>query len=111
MRRGFALLVGLGLAAGVWAEEPPAADEPLAVAQELGRINGLALACHYADVVARVKQIMIQRVPKSRRYGDAFETATSAAFTAPEDCPDAAALNVRAELAAGRLPAAQPEAK
>lgn len=112
MRRCFALISGLGLAAGVCAQEPapvpPPPDELVAAAQELGRINGLALACNYPELVVRIKGLMVGRMPKARRYGEAFDEATSAAFVAtPGGCAEAAVLNVQAELAASRLPEAE----
>jgi protein SCO1/2 len=92
-----------------------AADDEAALAQaraavaELGRINGLALACAHKEVVARAKTLMIARVAKTRELGALFEEQTSAAFTAQAgdraSCPGRAPLAVALEAAALRLPA------
>lgn len=72
----------------------------------LGRINGTALACGHADVVARAKSLVIARVAKTRALGEAFENATNAAFAAAtggSSCPQRAPLAVELEVAAARL--------
>lgn len=89
------------------ADDEPAAAVRAAVA-EMGRINGLALACEHKDVVARAKTLMISRVAKTRELGALFEEQTSAAFTAQAAsraaCPGRATLAVALEAAALRLP-------
>jgi hypothetical protein len=105
MRTPLLLLLALA-AAPAWAD--PALD---AVA-ELGRINGLALACQQPQVVARAKELMIAHVPKTRSHGEAFEAATSQAYTrVPGGCPDGAALRLELEVAAGRLQSVLPTAR
>lgn len=76
--------------------------------REAGRINALALACGRLPAAAQIKNLVVQRVPKTRAMGELFEETTSAAFIefkkeAPE-CPDAATLALRAESVLGRLP-------
>lgn len=98
-----------GLALPVMAD--PAVDAGLAEVRELGALNGQALACSQTQASARVKALMILRAPKSRRYGEAFEAATSDAFLAqtrkePSACQDEAALLDAAEAIEKRLQAA-----
>lgn len=66
--------------------------------QNIGRINGQALACGYSDLVARAKTVVIARVPKTRTSGEAFESATSEAFiqqgSDKANCPPRTALAV-----------------
>lgn len=84
----------------------------LATVAELGRINGIALACGHTDVVARAKGMLIARVAKTRSLGEAFETATDQSFRRQNEsggaCPARAALAVELETAA--LPFAVPAA-
>jgi protein SCO1/2 len=85
------------------------ADEAMAAVAELGRLNGLALACRQPAVAARTKALMLAHVPKLRHWGETYEQATSAAFVAPPGaCPEGAALRVQVELAAARLAALLP---
>ncbi|MBS4095455.1 MAG: hypothetical protein KGZ83_01285 [Sulfuricella sp.] len=89
--------------------------EPAGVAEvrELGRLNGLALSCSQVEAAARIKNILIQYAPKTRRYGEAFEAATQESFleqgAKPEPCRDGAAYAVEAEVVALRLRAAAPQ--
>lgn len=92
-----------------------AADlEPAGVAEvrELGRLNGLALACSQTESAGRIKNILIQYAPKTRRYGEAFEESTQQSFLAqgvkPEPCREGAAYAVEAEVLGRRLQAAIP---
>lgn len=110
-RKRVALCAVLACAAG---DAAHAADEAAAAAAkaavaELGRINGLALACAHKEVVARAKTLMISRVAKTRELGALFEEQTSAAFIAQAGdratCPGRATLAVALEAAALRLPA------
>lgn len=91
------------------------ADVGLAEVRDLGRLNGLALACSYLDTAARIKSVMIQHAPKSRRYGAAFEEATNESFLAQSrkeaaTCPDGPTLNGNVETATQSLLAALPPA-
>jgi hypothetical protein len=85
-------------------------ESVLQTLQSLGRINGTALACNQQDVVARVKGLVIQRAPKTRQYGEAFETATQEAFLARSrqggQCPAGPELAREAENLAEQLPPA-----
>lgn len=78
----------------------------------LGRINGQALACQHKEVAARVKAIMITRVPKTREFGELFENATTAAFLEQGGntvgCPSRPALTVELEFASRPLAVPSP---
>lgn len=99
------------LAAGGPALAASETSLPATVA-EIGRINGVALACGHTDVVARAKGMLIARVAKTRSLGEAFEAATDQAFRHQTEsgaaCPARAALAV--ELEAAALPLAVPAA-
>ena len=88
-------------------------DAGLTEVQALGGLNGQALACGYSETVSRIKTVIIQHAPKSRRYGAAFEEATNKAFLKqsrkePTSCPDGPSLNGQVDEAAQRLQAALP---
>lgn len=63
----------------------------LGAIQELGRVNGQALACNQMASASQAKTLMILHAPKSRQYGEVFEEATNTAFLAqgknPQNCP------------------------
>ena len=85
-----------------------AADRGLAEVGVLGRLNGQALACSRTENVARIKLLMIQLAPKTRRYGEAFEKATNDAYLAQArkdkaTCMEASALSEQVEEAARHL--------
>lgn len=113
MKRFVLALCFLGLALPVAADSP--SDAGLAEVRSLGLLNGQALACSHKQTAARIKAVMINHAPKSRRYGEAFEAATSQAFLAqvkidPAACQDEQALASQAEDLAARLQAAVPAA-
>ena len=88
-------------------------DAGLAEVEALGLSNGVALACDYIDTSTRIKAVIIQYAPKSRRYGAAFEEATNKAFLEqtkkePTTCPDGPTLNGQVDDTAHRLEAALP---
>lgn len=113
MKRFALALCLMGLALPVAADSP--SDAGLAEVHNLGVLNGQALACSYRPAAARIKAIMIQHAPKTRRYGEAFEAATNEAFLVQVKkdlaaCPDEPALASQAEDWAARLQAAVPAA-
>jgi hypothetical protein len=114
MNRIALVLFFLGLAMPAAADVPAAAG--LAEVRDLGLLNGQALACSYTQAAARIKAIMIQHAPKTRRYGEAFEAATSEAFLVqvkkdPAACQDEPLIASQAEALAARLQAAIPAAE
>ncbi|MCL2830922.1 MAG: hypothetical protein FWD77_09360 [Betaproteobacteria bacterium] len=85
----------------------PVADG-ISEVQELGRLNGVALACGQTVIAQRIKRVVINTAPKTRRYGEAFEAATQEAFLAQgkpgaAPCPGDAEINKQTETTATRL--------
>jgi len=112
MKRSALLLCFLSLSLSARAADA-STDAGLTEVQALGRINGQALACNYAETVSRIKTVMIQHAPKSRRYGAAFEEATSKSFLDQSrkeltTCPDGPTLNEQADEATQHMQAALP---
>jgi hypothetical protein len=109
MKYVVSVLCLLSLAFPAAAED--SADAVLTEVRAMGRLNGQALACSKAEMVGRIKTFMIKLAPKSRRYGDAFETATNDEFLAQTRssqavCPDSTVLAGQVDEAAKRLQAA-----
>jgi hypothetical protein len=104
------LSIALFIAMSALAAEPAATDAGLAAVAELGRVNGTALACGRTEVVNKAKALVLLRAPKTRRYGEAFEDATSAAFRAQAtaDCPLETILSLQLAGAEMKLEAAFP---
>ena len=112
MKHYAVLLCLLSFALPVRAAES-SVDLGLSEITELGRLNGQALACSHFDAVAKIKALMIKHAPKSRRYGEAFETATNAAYIAQNKddsavCQEGSILAAQVEEAAKRLQADFP---
>jgi len=112
MKRSALLLCFLGLALPARAADS-SADAGLAEVRDLGRVNGQALACGYAETVSRIKAVMIYHAPKSRSYGAAFEETTNKAFLDQSrkemtTCPDGPTLNGQIDEATQRLQVAVP---
>lgn len=86
------------------------ADEGTAAVEEIGRINGAALACAQPAIVSRARNTVTTTAPKTREIGEAFEAATNAAYLAQGQsaCPDGAELSRRLAAAEARLKAAYP---
>jgi len=83
----------------------------IAEIKEMGLLNGQALACSRTEAVTRIKSTIIKLAPKSRNYGEAFETATNDGYLAQArsgkaTCLDAAVFTVQIEEIARRLQAA-----
>jgi len=106
------LFAALLLIAGVALADPAAG---LAAIQDLGRVNGQALACGQMATSSQSKQLMIRHAPKTRRYGELFEEATNAAFLRQgkdqDACPQAAEFAARLAELAGRLQSTLPAAQ
>lgn len=86
-----------------------AADQGTAAVEEIGKINGLALACQQPAIVSRARNAVQTTAPKTRAYGEAFENATNAAYLEQgkgHPCPDAPTLTKRLSEAESRLQAA-----
>jgi hypothetical protein len=111
MKRLAVPLCLLSLALPAYAADTPA-EAGLSEIRELGRLNGQALACSYAETAARIKALMLKYAPKTRRYGAAYEEATQEAFLAQTRegaaCQDGSVLALQADEVARRLQAALP---
>lgn len=88
-----------------------AADAGSAAVEQLGRINGIALACQQPAIASRARNSVQTSAPKTRAIGEIFEQATNGAFLDQGKglaCPDTAALVGRLEAADKDLQAAFP---
>lgn len=59
----------------------PASDTQLQAIGRMGELNGIALQCRFVDQVRRIKQALIERLPKQRALGAWFEQKTDESFT------------------------------
>jgi hypothetical protein len=91
-----------------------AADGGTAAVEQLGRLNGIALACQQPAIASRARNSIQTTAPKTRAIGESFEQATSAAFLDQgkgRNCPDAATLAGLLETAEKDLQAAFPASR
>lgn len=90
--------------------EPSYIDTLLEQVGALGRLNGQALACQQKEAAARIKSVMINRVPKTREFGDTFEQATTTGFLKHKQtggaCPPVAVMTVSIEMIVQHFPTA-----
>ena len=94
-------------------------DAGILAIQDMGRVNGQALACGDRATAGNAKALMIRHAPKTRRYGEVFEEATNAAFLAQgkdqDSCPKPVEFAARLAELSGRLqlnlPATLPAAQ
>ena len=70
---------------------------------EMGRLNGVALACRYYEQTRRIKQALIDNLPKRRELGQLFDDRTNESFMAfvnsGEPCPSPAEFETGVERA------------
>lgn len=94
-----ASLLLLAFSTAVYSGELPASLAPVA---ELGRLNGIALACKQPALTARLRQAMVDHAPKSREVGEAFEQATNRSFLSQGQsgsaCPEGKQLAERVDF-------------
>ncbi|RIX42541.1 MAG: hypothetical protein D3M94_18600 [Rhodocyclales bacterium GT-UBC] len=106
------LIVLLLCAGNALAETPLSGLEEI---QDLGRINGEALACSQMGVSNQAKAMMIRHAPKTRSYGEVFESATSTAFLAQGEaslaCPKEVEFSARLYAVGNRLQRVLPAAR
>lgn len=91
-----------------------AADAGTTAVEQLGRLNGIALACQQPAIASRTRNSVQTSAPKTRAIGEAFEQATSTAFLEQgkgRNCPDTATLAGLLEAAEKDLQAAFPAAR
>lgn len=110
----FAAAAVLAVAAHAAPEAENLAANGQTAIRDLGRINGLSLACRQTAAAGEAKALMIRHAPKTRRYGELFEEATNAAFLEQskdiEPCPQPAQLAARLAELSTRLQAVLPAA-
>lgn len=74
------------------------ADARYDAVKALGRLNGIALRCKYIDQVSRMKQAVVETVPKERSFGLAFDQAANDSFLAfiqeQSPCPGPAGFDI-----------------
>ena len=94
MKTAIHVAILLALSA-LFAAAPAHAQDGNALVAELGTANGVALACKQAANMSAIKAVMIDTVPKTRAYGEVFESATSEAFLSQGSaaCPKATELS------------------
>lgn len=107
--KNFLLIAALLLSAGPVLADPAVGLDAI---EDLGRLNGRALACGQMAVSGQVKALMIKHAPKTRRYGEVFEEATNAAYLAQGgeqgNCPSPAEFASQRDQVATRLQTALP---
>ena len=99
------------LALAALTQSASAADQNTVAISELGELNGIALACQQPALVTRARNAVVTTAPKTRGYGEVFETATNTAYLEQGKgaaCPDTAALASDIAAAEKRLQAAFP---
>lgn len=85
-----------------------AAEDALTQAvTEFGTLNGVILACKQHALTARMREIMVETVPKERNVGEIFEEATSKSFlnfgAEGKACPDGKNLAEQIDLGRSKL--------
>lgn len=95
---------------------PPAqaTDAGSAALAEIGRINGVALACSQPAISSRARNAVTTTAPKTRENGEIFENASNAAFLEQGKggkCPAGSALAQQLAEAEKQLVTAFPAVK
>lgn len=73
----------------------------------LGELNGIALQCGYTADMRRMKQALVEAVPKVSQLGELFEDTTHKSFLAmvekKQTCPNLAPFHADVDSAIGAL--------
>jgi len=80
----------------------------MAAVEQLGGVNGQALACKQVALSSQARSALIAVAPKTREVGEAFEAATNKAFLAPGGCGDRKRLAAEVDAAIVALRLAYP---
>ena len=80
----------------------------MAAVEQLGSVNGQALACRQVALSSQARNALIAVAPKTREVGEAFEAATNKAFLAPGGCGDRKRLAAEVDAAIVALRIAYP---
>ncbi len=99
-----ALLMAAAIAGGfAGSAQAQSADDLQKAVTELGKLNGIALACKQGALSARLREAVIDLAPKERTIGEYFEQATNETFLSfgqnDEKCPDGKTLADQAAAA------------
>ena len=57
-------------------------EDQMQAIKALGELNGIALSCRQLEQTQRMKQAMVENLPKLRYLGDYFDQASNDAFLA-----------------------------
>ncbi|MCG7899429.1 MAG: hypothetical protein JAY99_03765 [Candidatus Thiodiazotropha lotti] len=84
-----------------------ASDDQLAAIRALGSLNGVALQCGRVDQTQRIKQVLVNTLPKQRQLGELFDYQTNKSFMAfindNRVCPSTDRLKQQVDLAIEKL--------
>ena len=75
--------------------------------ESLGRLNGIALQCRRTAEMQRMKQAMVDNLPKQRSLGELYDNATNASFLEfakqQKACPDNEGFTTRVNTEIDKL--------
>ena len=101
------LLILSMLAAPLAAAGEPEAVPRLRNVEQLGEVNGQALACGAKELSDRARALMLEFAPRTPAYGAAFEQATNRGYLAQvrggAACPEPGVIALRLEEVATAL--------
>jgi len=103
------LLAAMALVPAVAAEN--AGNAGTAAVARLGAANGQALACRQPALSARARNALVTLAPKTRAFGELFETETNRRFLAPEPCAETTRLATEVDAAIVDLRLAFPASR
>ena len=108
MRPGHAALLILSmLAAPLVAAGEPGVAPGLRNIEQLGEVNGQALACGAKELSERARALMLEFAPRTPEYGAAFEQATNRGYLGQirggAACPAPGVIALRLEEVATAL--------
>ena len=82
-------------------------DQQFDAIRAMGELNATALHCRYTDETRRMKQALVDTLPKRRALGDAFDQATHESFLEfirqDAACPPASQLGSQVDAAIRHL--------
>ena len=83
-----------------------ASDEQQTI-RDLGQLNGIALHCKYLQHTQRIKQALVNNLPKERILGELFDSTTNASFLdfikQGTSCPDESQFATQVDAAISAL--------
>ena len=107
MRISYTSILAIGLVAMPAAAVTEAQFDTI---RNLGRLNGVALHCKYLEETRRMKETLVETLPKRRELGLAFDEVTNESFIRFIDeglgCPSSMDFNSQVDSAIEALKAA-----